>query len=398
MSKDAFVRLNEEREEAGETPFANPRNAAAGSLRQLDASVTAGRSLRIFVYDVLEYSGLPLKDHLQELEYLQQLGFPVVEERSQGSMEELLLLLPSWQEKRHRLSYDIDGLVFKLNDLTYRSQLGATAKAPRWAIAYKFPAVQERTKVEDIIVGVGRTGVLTPLAVLTPVTVAGSVISRATLHNEDMVAEKDIRIGDAVLIHKAGDVIPEVVRVLTEERDGSEQPFVMPHHCPICGSAALRLPTEAAWRCTNPVCPAKIREGILHFVSRQAMDIDGMGPALIDQLLEKRLIADAGDLYRLQKADLVDLERMGEKSAQNILQALEASKQRPLSRLLNALGIRYVGERVARPWLPIFLIWQPLRRQMWRYWPLRRRLGKRSLKVSKTGSCNRRTKRLLISW
>lgn len=344
MAKADFARLNEAREEQGEAMFANPRNAAAGSLRQLDAAVTAGRKLRLFVYDIVAIDGKTLASHQEELSLLQSWGFPVIQDWQAGTLPELLNLLPSWQERRHQLPYEIDGLVLKLDDLAARQELGNTAKAPRWAIAYKFPAEQEMTQVQDILVGVGRTGVLTPLAVLTPVTVAGSTISRATLHNEDMIAEKDIRIGDWVLIHKAGDVIPEVVEVLKDRRNGSEKPFAMPHTCPVCGAMAQRLPEEAAWRCTNNRCPAQIREGILHFVSRQAMDIDGMGPALVDQLLERKLIADAADLYNLQEETIAGLERMGEKSAQNLLAAITASKTRPLNRLLNALGIRYVGE------------------------------------------------------
>ncbi len=344
MAKEDFARLNQEREEAGEAVFANPRNAAAGSLRQLDAAVTKGRSLRLFIYDILGVEGVELKTHREELAFLESLKLPVIRDWSTGDMEDLLLQLPAWQEKRHGLPYEIDGLVFKLDNLAERRQLGSTAKAPRWAIAYKFPAEEAQTQVENILVGVGRTGVLTPLAVLTPVTVAGSTISRATLHNEDNIANKDIRIGDRVVIHKAGDVIPEIVRVLSEHRTGSETPFAMPHICPECGSQALRLPGEAAWRCTNAGCPAQRRESILHFVSRQGMDIEGLGPSLLDQLLSRSLIGDAADLYYLRKAEIAALERMGEKSAQNLMSAIEKSKSNALNKLINALGIRYVGE------------------------------------------------------
>jgi len=344
MAKEDFARLNQEREEAGEPPFANPRNAAAGSLRQLDAAITKGRSLRLFVYDILGAEGVKLQSHREELELLGSMGLPVIQDWSAGRMEELLLQLDAWQEKRHSLPYEIDGLVFKLDDLLKRRELGFTAKAPRWAIAYKFPAEEAETQVEDILIGVGRTGVLTPLAVLSPVTVAGSTISRATLHNEDNIADKDIRIGDRVVIHKAGDVIPEIVRVLPEQRTGGEIPFMMPHVCPECGSLAQRLPGEAAWRCTNARCPAQRREGILHFVSRQGMDIEGLGPALVDQLLSRDLIADAADLYYLREDAVAALERMGEKSAQNLMSAIEKSKSNTLNKLLNALGIRYVGE------------------------------------------------------
>ena len=349
MPKEAFWQLNQKREEAGQSTFANPRNAAAGSLRQLDAAITKERALALWVYDILALEGIPWpQTHMQALDFLTQLGFPVNSLRFVGDIEAVIQTIADWQETRHQLSYDIDGLVLKVNDLAIRRDLGNTAKAPRGAIAYKFPAEQKETVVQDIIVGVGRTGILTPLAVLEPVWVAGSNISKATLHNEDMVKEKDIRIGDHVLIHKAGDVIPEVVRVLAEKRTGAERPFVMPHICPECGSEAIRLEGEAAWRCTNSSCPAQIREGFAHFVSRPAMNIDGFGPAIIQQLLDHQLIRTLSDIYQLKAEDLLPLERMAEKSVNNLLQAIEASKANPLSRLLTGLGIGYVGEKASK--------------------------------------------------
>ncbi len=350
MRKEIFLRLNEERETEGAPLFANPRNAAAGSLRQLDAAVTAKRHLSAWVYDVLtvEEGAASFSTQYEALRFLADLGFAVSPDILKGNLEEVLAAVDAWQEKRHRLSYEIDGLVLKVNDLRLRAAMGNTAKAPRGAIAYKFPAEEKESVVLDFVVGVGRTGFLTPLAVLQPVWVAGSTISRATLHNEDMVREKDIRIGDHVLIHKAGDVIPEVIRSLKEKRDGSERVFVMPRTCPECGSHAVRLTGEAAWRCTNHSCPAQVREGIIHFVSRNAMDIDGFGTALVNQLLEKRLIRDVADIYTLTAEDLLPLERMGEKSVRNLLSAIAASKDHQLSALLTGLGIPMVGEKAAK--------------------------------------------------
>ena len=348
MPKAAFAELNAEREEAGETLFANPRNAAAGSLRQLDAAVTAGRNLAIFLYDILAYTGAEPAPVTQEelLNYLSYLGLPVnPERRLLRTAQDLTAYIAECQEARHSLPYDTDGLVIKLNERTAREVLGATARAPRWAVAYKFPPEEAQTRVEDIIIGVGRTGALTPTAVLTPVKVAGSVISRATLHNEDMIREKDIRVGDTVLIAKAGDVIPEVLRVLTERRSGAERPFVMPLFCPECGSPAKREAGEAAWRCLNAACPARIREALEHFVSKKAMDIDGLGPAVLQLLLENGLIRDVADLYYLEEEKIAALPRLGAKSAANLLSGIERSKSLPLSRLLNALGLRYVGEK-----------------------------------------------------
>lgn len=350
MPKIAFEELNRSREESGEQPFANPRNAAAGSLRQLDAEVTKSRRLSVWLYDVLyaEESAITYETQYEALAFLLNLGFPVSPDVMRGNIDEVIAEVEAWQNKRHSLDYDIDGLVLKVNDLTLRSELGSTAKAPRGAIAYKFPAEEKETVVRDIVVGVGRTGVLTPLAVLEPTWVAGSTISKATLHNEDMVRDKDIRIGDHVMIHKAGDVIPEVVRVLKEKRSGDEKPFVMPEYCPECGSKAIRLEGEAAWRCTNSSCPAQVREGFVHFVSRTAMDIDGFGIAMVNQLLENGLVHDVADIYTLRFEDLVNLERMAEKSANNLLTAIEQSKSNQLSALLSGLGIPMVGEKAAK--------------------------------------------------
>jgi DNA ligase (NAD+) len=353
LPKEAFARLNQEREEAGEPPFANPRNAAAGSLRQLDPRVTASRPLRLFFYDILYIEGEDEPaTHYEVLDYLQGLGFPVNPHRYLcKSLSEVVDLCRQWQEKRHELPYEIDGLVVKVNRRGYQRQLGNTSKSPRWAVAFKFPAEEAVTTVEDIIVRVGRTGVLTPTAVLKPVRLAGSTVSRATLHNEDYIREKGVRLGDQVVIHKAGDVIPEVVRVLHERRTGQEKPYTMPRRCPECGSEAVRPPGEAAVRCTGGLaCPAQVRERIIHFASREAMDIEHLGPAVVAQLLEAGLIKDAGDLYYLKDRydELVKLERFGPQSARNLLAAIERSKQNRLSQLIFGLGIRYVGSRAAQ--------------------------------------------------
>ncbi|ATW23410.1 NAD-dependent DNA ligase LigA [Candidatus Formimonas warabiya] len=349
MPKKAFLRLNEDREEAGAPVFANPRNAAAGSLRQLDPKVAASRQLQVFVYDILYLDGASIDTHGEALKYLEQQGFLVNQERfCSGDMEQVISYIRHWSEKRHELPYEIDGMVLKVNDLSQRRELGATSKAPRWAIAYKFPAEQARTRVTDIMVRVGRTGVLTPTAILEPVRLAGSTVSRATLHNEDNIRDKDIKIGDTVVIHKAGDVIPEVLNVIADQRTGQEQPFTMPERCPECGSQVVRLPGEAAFRCTGGACPAQLRESVIHFVSRDAMDIEGLGPAVVAQLLEAGLVKDVADLYFLSKEQLLGLERMGEKSVDNLLKAIENSKGNSLAQLIFALGIRYVGARTGK--------------------------------------------------
>ncbi len=349
MPKEDFLKLNESREEAGETPFANPRNAAAGSLRQLDPAVTAARKLRIFVYGLGYYEGEEITEHAQSLKWLMELGFPVNQHfRVFAGIDGVINYCQKWQQERFNLPYATDGMVIKVNSLAQQERLGATLKSPRWAVAYKFPAEEAKTVVKDIILRVGRTGVLTPTAILEPVQLAGTTVTRATLHNEDMIKEKDVRIGDTVLVHKAGDVIPEVISVIKEARTGAEKVFTWPRHCPECGSAVVRPAGEAAVRCPNVACPARLREGLIHFVSRSAMDIMGLGPAILGQLLARGLVRDPADLYKLRYEDLVDLERMGPKSAQNLLAAIAKSKDNPLHRLLFALGIRHVGERAAK--------------------------------------------------
>lgn len=346
MPRHEFMRLNEERAEAGESEFANPRNAAAGSLRQLDPQVTAKRSLSFFAY----YVGDGAKEkHSDSLAMLTGYGFKVSENyRVVSSIDEALAYISEFNEKRAGLSYDTDGAVIKVNAVYQQRILGATGKDPRWAIAFKYPPEQAETTMEDIVWRVGRTGVLTPTAVLTPVKLSGSTVSRATLHNVDFIKEKDIRIGDRVVINKAGEIIPEVLRVVVEKRTGEENPVAIPTVCPECGWQVERPENEAAIRCTNPHCPALGREGLIHFVSRDAMNIEGCGPSVINQLMDAGLVKDAADLYNLTRDDLVQLERMGEKSADNLLQALEASKENEMDRLLFALGIRHVGAKVAR--------------------------------------------------
>lgn len=348
MPRREFNRLNERREQAGEALFANPRNAAAGSLRQLDPAMTAERSLDISVYGLGARQGVELATHSAMLEYLARVGLKVNNTyRVYGNIDEVIAYCEGWEEKRASLPYAIDGLVIKLNSIAGQEALGFTAKEPRWAIAFKFPAEQAVTVVEDIFVRVGRTGVLTPTALLKPVQLAGTTVSRATLHNEDYIRDKDIRIGDTVIIHKAGEIIPEVVAVLQDRRTGGEREFAMPVECPECGGAVARQAGESARKCTNPACPALQREGLFHFVSRDAMNIDGLGPAVLTALLDAGLVEDAADLYTLTKEDLLKLDRMGEKSAQNVLDAVEKSKQAGLARLLFALGIRHVGVKAA---------------------------------------------------
>lgn len=350
MPKDAFNRLNQEREERGEELFANPRNAAAGSLRQLDPRIAASRSLNAYFYEIIYLEGETVGTHWEALELLAELGLPVNREKELVSnIEDGYAYCQEWNEKRASLPYEIDGMVVKVNNLEDQNRLGATAKSPRWAIAYKFPAEQATTVLEDIIVRVGRTGVVTPTAILKPVRLAGTTVSKATLHNEDMIREKDIHIGDTVVVQKAGDIIPEVVAVLPEYRTGREVPFRLPTHCPECGSEVIRPEGEVAHRCTGGLsCPAQVREGIIHFVSRDAMDIEGLGPKVVEQLFQAGLIKDAGDLYFLKYDDLISLERMGQQSVTNLLNAINASKERSLDRLIFGLGIRHVGARAAK--------------------------------------------------
>lgn len=347
MPRQAFMRLNEQRAERGESEFANPRNAAAGSLRQLDPQVTASRSLSFFAYYLVGEGAQP--KHSESLALLAHYGFKVSENyKLVENIDEAIKYIGDFNELRQGLSYDTDGAVIKVNDVYQQRILGATGKDPRWATAYKYPPEQAETTLEDIDWRVGRTGVLTPTAVLTPVKLSGSVISRATLHNEDFIRAKDIRIGDRVVINKAGEIIPEVLRVVVEKRTGDEKEVEIPSICPECGWRVERQGEEAAIRCTNPHCPALGREGLIHFVSRDAMNIDGCGPSVINALLDAGLVRDAADLYSLRKEDLLKLERMGEKSADNLLAALDESKKNELDKLLFALGIRHVGAKVAR--------------------------------------------------
>jgi DNA ligase (NAD+) len=344
MKKSDFKKLNEERIKNGESLFANPRNAAAGSVRQLDPRITDQRYLDTFIYRATFPEGNKFNTHLEALNYLKNIGFKVNPhiKLCQG-IEEAINDCLQWIEKKEELDYEIDGMVIKVNSLRVREELGSTTRSPRWAIAYKFPAQQTTTKVRDIIVQVGRTGALTPVAVLDPVRISGSVVQRATLHNEDEIMRKDIRIGDTVLIQKAGEIIPEVIKVIEEKRTGKEKEFVMPTQCPVCGAKVFRSEGEVVSRCNSLTCPAQAKERIRHFASRNAMDIEGLGPAIIDQLVEKGQIKDISDLYFLKRDDLISLERMAEKSADNLLDAIEKSKKKSLANLIYGLGIRYVG-------------------------------------------------------
>ncbi|GAB3804641.1 NAD-dependent DNA ligase LigA [Virgibacillus kimchii] len=349
MPHQSFLALNEIKKEKGEEPFANPRNAAAGSLRQLDPKIAASRNLDIFLYGVGEWQGEALETHSERLNKLKELGFKTNPEwKTCKTVEEVMEFVEYWTEERPNLSYEIDGIVIKVDNLNQQEELGFTAKSPRWAIAYKFPAEEAITKLTAIELNVGRTGVVTPTAILEPVKVAGTTVQRATLHNEDLIREQDIRIGDTLVIKKAGDIIPKVVRVVEEKRTGDEEEFHMPDNCPECGNELVRLEEEVALRCINPNCPAQLKEGLIHFVSRDAMNIDGLGEKVITQLFREGLIQTIADLYRLKKDELLELERMGEKSANNLLQAIKTSKENSLEKLLFGLGIRYVGSKAAR--------------------------------------------------
>lgn len=349
MPKKSFVSLNAKKEENGEEPFANPRNAAAGSLRQLDPRIAASRNLDIFLYGIGETGETGVESHGEGLDFLQKLGLKTNPHRRRcATIEDVLEYIEEWSAKRSELDYDIDGIVIKVDSLSQQEELGYTAKSPRWAIAYKFPAEEVITILRDIELTVGRTGVITPTALLDPVRVAGTTVKRASLHNEDLIREKDIRLGDHVVVKKAGDIIPEVVNVLFEKRTGEEKEFHMPTHCPDCDSELVRLEGEVALRCINPKCPAQIKEGMIHFVSRNAMNIDGLGEKVIIQLFDESLIKDVADIYKLTYDQLINLERMGDKSANNLLNAIEASKSNSLERLLFGLGIRHVGAKAAR--------------------------------------------------
>ena len=348
IRKQAFKRLNEERLRENLPPFANPRNAAAGSLRQLDSRITAKRPLEIFFYGIGVVTDFVMQSHADTLTALQELGFRVNPHiRSKITIKEVLDYYRDLTEKRHVLPYDIDGVVVKVDDLGLQQLLGATSRSPRWAIAYKFKALQETTRVTGIEVQVGRTGVLTPVAHLVPVNIGGANVSRATLHNEDEIKRKDIRIGDTVLVQRAGDVIPEVVKVIASQRTGTEKEFNMPHYCPVCNSSVVRAEDEAALRCINTACPAQVKERIKHFASKGAFDMEGLGDKLVEQLVDKKLLFSYADIFRLNKDTLKNLERMGAKSAENIMEAIEKSKQITLARFIYSLGIRHVGEHVA---------------------------------------------------
>ncbi|TES91686.1 MAG: NAD-dependent DNA ligase LigA [Desulfobacteraceae bacterium] len=348
IRKEGFKRLNDERLDQNLTPFANPRNAAAGSLRQLDSRVTAKRPLEIFFYGIGIVTDLVLESHWDTLYALQKLGFRINPHiRPKITIKEVLDYYRELNEKRHLLPYDIDGVVIKVDSLRLQQLLGATSRSPRWAIAYKFKALQETTQVTDIQVQVGRTGVLTPVAYLVPVNISGAMVSRATLHNEDEIKRKDIRIGDTVLVQRAGDVIPEVVKVIASKRTGKERGFKMPQNCPVCNSSVVRSEDEAALRCINTSCSAQVKERIKHFASKSAFDIDGLGDKLIEQLVDKGLLFSYADIFRLNEDTLKSLERMGPKSAANIIDAIAKSKQITLARFIYSLGIRHVGEHVA---------------------------------------------------
>jgi DNA ligase (NAD+) len=348
MPKAEFARINAEREEAGLPLYANPRNSGAGSLRQQDSAVTARRKLSAWFYILIEEDGPAAASQSAALERLSALGFPVQPDHvSDLDMEGIIAFAERWQEPRHDLAYETDGVVVKVDRTDLQSRLGMVSRAPRWAIAYKYPPEQVETVVEDIVPYVGRTGTLTPVAHLEPVLVAGSTVARATLHNLDEVRRKDIRIGDRVVLHKAGDVIPEVVRALVDARDGSEREFEMPDQCPVCAAPVVRDEGEVRYRCSNPFCPAQVIQGLGHFVGRGGMDIEGAGFAVLDQLLTRGLVKGPADFYRLRRDDLVELERFGQKSADNLIAAIDRSRRRPLARVLAALGIRHVGEQTA---------------------------------------------------
>ena len=349
IPKKDFEILNVQREEKGEPLFANPRNAAAGSLRQLDSKITAERRLNIFVFNIQRYSGKPILSHEEGLNYLSDLGFKVSPNRSVcKNIDEVIEVIKNIGETKGNLPFEIDGAVVKVDEIEKREILGYTAKFPRWAAAYKFPAERKTTKLIDIEVQVGRTGAITPTAILEPVLVSGSTVSRAALHNEDYVKEKDIRIGDTVVIQKAGEIIPEVVEVVFDKRDGSEKEFKMPSNCPACGEEVVRLEGEAAVKCINISCPAQLKRNIIHFASRDAMNIEGMGPRVIDLLMDNNLLNDAADIYYLKKEDLLSLPRMGEKSVNNLLESINKTKDNHLSKLIFALGIRYIGSKAAK--------------------------------------------------
>jgi DNA ligase (NAD+) len=349
MEKEAFARFNERRDEQGEAAFANPRNATAGSLKLLDPKAVSSRPIRFFAYDLLLDDADDKLTQFDKMQKLESMGLKVSEHFHKCSnINEVHHFIEKWDSKRHELPYDTDGVVIKVNEDRYREVLGHTAKSPRWAIAYKFEAEQAETTIYDITLQVGRLGTITPVAELEPVLLAGTTVKRASLHNEDEIHRKDIRIGDRVKIEKAGEIIPQVVSVVNPDRANRSEPFHMPKNCPACSEKLVRLDEEVAWRCINPSCPPQVRIRIEHFASRDALDIEGLGPAIVDQLVSQGLVNNFADLYELQLNHLTPLERMGEKSAQNLLNGIQESKNQPFDRLLYALGIRFVGRTVAR--------------------------------------------------
>ncbi len=349
MEMAAFAKMNTAREENGETVFANPRNATAGTLKLQNPSIVAKRPVRMFAYDLLLEDNDRERTQQEKLEMLEKLGFRVCEHRSRcPGITDVHRVIEIWGKLRKELPYETDGVVVKVNEERYRDILGQTAKAPRWAIAYKFEAEQSISRIHGITLQVGRLGTITPVAELEPVLLAGTTVKRATLHNEEEILRKDIRVGDRVIVEKAGDIIPQVVNVVLQENGHRGEPFKMPENCPACGSRLVKLPEEVAWRCTNNQCPPQVRNRLEHFASRDAMDIDGLGEAVVDQLVSHELVNTFPDLYRLTSGDLVPLERMGEKSAANLIASIRKSKEKPFEKVLYALGIRFVGVTVAR--------------------------------------------------
>lgn len=349
MPHKSFEALNKRQEELGLEPFKNPRNVASGTLKQLDSSVVASRKLDIFVFNIQQIEGKALSSHKESIDYLYSLGFKTIPVKEvftsiEDAFEEVLKI----GERRGELDFDIDGAVIKINDFSHRTTLGSTSKFPRWAVAYKYPPEQKETKLNNIVIQVGRTGVLTPNAEFDPIRLAGTTVSRATLHNLDFIREKDIKIGDIIVVEKAGDIIPAVVKVVPEKRTDEEKSFEMPTVCPVCGAPVYREESEAAYRCTGGECPAQLSRNIIHFASKGAMDIEGLGPAVVNALLDNSLIASAADLYYLKKEDVIPLEKMGEKSAENLISAIEKSKSNDLSRLIFALGIRNIGQKAGK--------------------------------------------------
>ena len=349
MEKEAFVRLNEYRDEQGLQPFANPRNSTAGSLKMQDPREVARRPIRFFAFDLLLEDQTEYPTQKSKMDLLRDLGFPVSKHfKVCQTIDEIFGVIEEWDEVRHQLPYEIDGVVIKVNEDRYRDELGYTSKAPRWAIAYKFEAEQASTLLKSITLQVGRLGKITPVAELKAVQLAGTTVKRASLHNEDEILRKDIRPGDTVVIEKAGEIIPQVLSVVNPDREDRSPSFSMPENCPACDEKLEKLDDEVAWRCINPQCPPQVRERIKHFASRDAMDIDGLGEAIVEQLIDANLISTYADLYKLSKKDLIPLERMAEKSARNLIEAIQKSKDQPLERLIYAIGIRFVGKTVAK--------------------------------------------------